>query len=269
MTTDLQSQTIAAFGRQWVKYQDNSGFYGSGELFEDIFAPLLRPEEIHGCRVAEIGSGSGRIVRMLLAAGAGHVLAIEPSEAFTVLTQNVCDCQDRVTCLRCTGENIPDTNELDYVFSIGVLHHIPEPNPVVRAARQALRPGGRLAIWLYGREGNGLYLTLLHALRLVTTHLPHSSLAALVWLLYGPLACYILACRILPLPLHGYMTEVIGKMSPEKRRLVIYDQLNPAYAKYYTRAEALELIRRAGFVDVQIHHRHGYSWTVLGTKPAA
>jgi hypothetical protein len=52
-----------------------------------------------------------------------------------------------------------------------------------------------------------------------------------------------------------------------KRYLVIYDQLKPAHAKYYTHAEALSLMRRAGFSDIQAHHRRGYSWTVIGTRP--
>ena len=56
-------------------------------------------------------------------------------------------------------------------------------------------------------------------------------------------------------------------MSRKKRFLVIYDQLKPAYAKYYTGAEAEALLRKAGFVDVRAHHRRGYSWTVIGTRP--
>lgn len=58
-----------------------------------------------------------------------------------------------------------------------------------------------------------------------------------------------------------------GAGAAAERRLVIYDQLNPAYAKYYTRAEAYELLRQAGFDDVRLHHRHGYSWTAVGTRP--
>jgi hypothetical protein len=56
-------------------------------------------------------------------------------------------------------------------------------------------------------------------------------------------------------------------MSPEKRRLIMYDQLNPAYAKYYTRSEAENLLLNGGFINVRVHHHHGYSWTVIGTKP--
>ena len=72
---------------------------------------------------------------------------------------------------------------------------------------------------------------------------------------------------MIPLPLQKYMTEVIGPMSPQKRRLVIYDQLNPAYAKYYKKSEAYDLVANAGFENIKIYHRHGYSWTVVGTKP--
>jgi len=48
--------------------------------------------------------------------------------------------------------------------------------------------------------------------------------------------------------------------------LIIYDQLRPTYAKYYTGAEACALLASAGFSDVRAHHRHGYSWAVVGTK---
>ena len=62
------------------------------------------------------------------------------------------------------------------------------------------------------------------------------------------------------------MRRVMLPLTPAKRRVVIYDQLNPAYAKYYTRDEAHDVLARHGFVDVRLHHRHGYSWTVVGTQ---
>jgi hypothetical protein len=63
------------------------------------------------------------------------------------------------------------------------------------------------------------------------------------------------------------MVAVFEKMSPEKRRLIIYDQLNPSYSKYYTKREAEKLFIDGKFENVRTHHRHGYSWTVIGTKP--
>jgi SAM-dependent methyltransferase len=261
-----KNRTIKDFGEQWLRYSDSKGYYGSLELFSDILSPFLKPEEIKDCRVADIGSGTGRIVNMLLEAGVRHVIALEPSEAFEVLCKNVRE-PERVTCLKTTGDRLPAYGNLDYIFSIGVLHHIPEPAPVVKAAFKALRPGGNLLIWLYGKEGNELYLSFVKPLRMITKRLPHFILSALVWTIYIPTAFYIKLCHKIPLPLQEYFFFVFEKMSPKHQRLIIYDQLNPFYAKYYTRSEAEKLLIEGKFINVRSRHHHGYSWTVIGAKP--
>ena len=261
-----KDQTIKDFGDQWCRYSDNEGYYGSLELFSDILFPFLRPDDIKDCKVAEIGSGTGRVVNMLLEAGAKHVIAAEPSDAFEVLRNNIKEAE-KVTFLKITGDQLPPYGDLDYIFSIGVLHHIPDPNPVIEAAFRALRPGGQFLVWLYGKEGNRLYLSLIKPLRIITKHLPHFALAGLVWMIYHPLVIYIHLCRRFSLPLREYLLSIFENMPPEKRRLIIYDQLNPAYAKYYTKSEAEKLLFDGGFMNIRLHHRHEYSWTVMGTKP--
>jgi SAM-dependent methyltransferase len=267
MTEDLRARTIADFGEQWTRYPDSDGFFGSRDLFNDFLGPMVSDRDVAGCRVAEIGAGTGRFVNVLAAAGAAHVVAVEPSDAMRVLKEKTARFNDRITYLEVTGEQLPPSADLDYVLSIGVLHHIPHPEPVVAAAFRALRPGGTLAIWLYGREGNTLYLVVARSLRSVTRILPHRGLAAVVGALYPALRGYMALCRWLPLPLADYMRRVMRPLTPAARRLVIYDQLNPAYAKYYTRDEAHALVANAGFVAIRVHHRHGISWTVAGTKP--
>lgn len=269
VSRDLGRRTIRDFGRQWQAFQSNDGYYASQDLLADILGPLLSPESLRGARVADVGSGTGRIVRMLLEAGAAHVTAVEPSEAFEVLTRNLADEAERVEFLNTTGEGLPTDRDFDFVFSIGVLHHIPDPSPCVRAALAALKPGGQLLIWVYGAEGNRAYFTLAKPLRAVTTRLPHGALLALSTMLQPLLWLYILACKVLPLPLRRYMLGVLGKLSAKDRVLVIYDQLNPAHAKYYRKDEVRRLLEDAGFVNVRLHHRHGYSWTALADKPAS
>jgi len=260
------SRTIRDFGEQWLRYRDNEGYYGSLELFSDILSPFVGLDQMKGATVAEIGSGTGRLVNMLLEAGAKHVIAVEPSDAFEVLRQNLLQ-PEKVTCLKMTGDRLPSYGHLDYVLSVGVLHHIADPGPVVEAAFRALHPGGKFLAWLYGREGNRLYLATVRPMRTLTKRLPHILLTPLVELIYWPSVLYVRLCHAFPLPMRGYVLSVFEKMSPRKRRLIIYDQLNPFYAKYYTRSEAQALLSDQGFKDVQVHHRHGYSWTVIGTKP--
>jgi SAM-dependent methyltransferase len=262
-----RDRTIADFGEQWSRYTSNEGYYGSLELLRDWLEPLVLVADIAGKRLLDIGSGSGRIVANLVRAGAAHVTAVEPAPgAFAVLVENTREMAHQITYLHEGGESFTAPTPIDLAVSYGVLHHIPDPLPVVRRVYEALAPGGRFAAWLYGREGNGLYLAVTLPLRRVTTRLPHWALAGLSRALDVPLAAYARASDHLPLPLAGYMRNTIRKVSPEARRLIIYDQLNPAYAKYYTRAEAERLFADAGFTEVELHHRHGYSWTVVGTK---
>lgn len=261
-------RTIRDFGEQWTHYGDNEGYYGSLALLADMFGPLLPISELEGADVADIGSGTGRIVHMLCAAGARHVVAVEPSVGVERLRENVRELGDRVEVIHGPGEALPTDRALDLVVSIGVIQFIEDPGPVLRAAREALRPGGRLLIWVYGREGNTAYLLLLGALRAVTTRLPHAALDVLCRVLDRALDLYILACRVLPLPMRDYLCNTYARVSREKRRLTIYDQLNPTYARYYRGPEVREMLERAGFEGVRLHHRRGYSWTALAVKPA-
>lgn len=265
---DVTTSTIADFGNQWTRFQDNSDYYGSLALFKDIVGSVIDPAEVAGRHVADVGSGSGRIVDMLLAAGAAHVAAIEPSRAAEVLVRRFADRRGRVSVHNVRGEGISALGPFDLVFSIGVLHHIPDPAPVVAAAFQSLTPGGRMIVWLYGVEGNRLYLGLAQPLRMLTRRLPDKALEWLVKALDIPLRAYIASCAVLPLPMRDYMRNHLGRLAPDKRRLTVFDQLNPTYAKYYSRCEAVELLSDAGFVNVMTEHRHGYSWTVIGTRPA-
>ena len=265
---DIANKTIEEFGRQWTVYSDTSGFFGSTSLLADFITPF-DISQFKGARVADVGAGTGRFVLALLDAEAKEVVAVEPSEAIHVIEEKTHGLEHKVTLCHTTGDKIPGNNDFDFIISIGVLHHIPDPRPVIQAAYRALKPGGKLIIWLYGKEGNELYLFFTRPLRWLSTRLPHYGKALLSQLLNIPLSLYIALCKTFtkpPLPLQDYMVNILGNLSFSKRALVIYDQLNPTYVKYYEKQEAIDLVTTQPF-DLTIHHRRGYSWVVIGTKP--
>jgi len=265
---DLSKKTIDDFGVQWSVYTENRGYYASTDHFEDIFSPLIDIKKIKGARVGDIGSGTGRVVAMLAHLGASEILALEPSQGYETLLKNTERFGSIVKPMRASGEKLPPGSDLDFVFSIGVIHHIPDPDPIIKAMYDGLRPGGTAAVWLYGKEGNELYLSLALPFRAISHILPHSILAGLCWALWFPLLAYIKLCKVLAfLPMSGYFVNVVDKCDSGVQRLIIYDQLNPAYAKYYTQDEAEQLLAKAGFINVRLFHRHGYSWSVAGDKP--
>ncbi len=263
-------KTIEDFGRQWTHYGENPGYYGSVDLLEDFFGPLLSVEDVADKVVLDVGSGTGRIVLMLLNAGAKKAYAVEPSDAFSVMERNTRAFADRIELLKIRGDEIALDEDVDLSISLGVIHHIPDPDPTMERIYKATRAGGRCLIWLYGHEGNALYLAFAKPVRLITKRLPDSVLRALVRLIDLPLIAYMQVCKTFPalhLPFSRYIRNVLIKIDPESRRkTIIFDQLNPAYAKYYREEEARDVMMRAGFVNVKTWHRHGYSWTVLGEK---
>ncbi len=267
--SSLDERTIQDFDNQWSRYDDNEGWYGSLALFSDIISPLMSTDDLKGKRVVDIGSGTGRIVGMLLESGASHVYAVEPAaRAFEKLKSNVKSmARGRdVTPLNKRGDEWSINEHVDLVISIGVIEFISDPGPTVKRCYDALKPGGEVFFWLCSHEGNELYLALVQPLRKFTTFLPHFLLASIVQILYWALCAYRMLGKLIPLPLMRYLDKVWWPMSARKRRLVIYDQLNPTYLKYYKKHEAIALLEAAGFQDIEIHHRHGYSWSVKGRK---
>jgi SAM-dependent methyltransferase len=264
----MNERTIEEFGEQWSRFEDLGGYFGSVEVLKDLCGPVLSLDEIEGRRVVEIGSGNGRIVNMLLDAGAAQVTAVEPSAGIETLKRNTRDRADRVRYLQAPGEQLPEV-DAELAFSIGVLHHIEDPQPVVRRVFEVLPPGGRFLVWVYGREGNGAYMVLAETLRLITRVVPDFVLSWIAHLLNFFLGIYVFLCRHLPLPLGTYMREVMSRFDRRKRYFLIFDQLNVGYAKYYTERDAHDLLARAGFENVKLYHRHGMSWTAIGEKPAA
>ena len=47
---------------------------------------------------------------------------------------------------------------------------------------------------------------------------------------------------------------------------MIFDQLNPSYAKYFKKEDLENLLQQSGFKKFELIHRHKYSWTIIAEK---
>ncbi len=256
------SDTISDFGDQWQDFTQNTGYYASLAALRDLVRPLLDIDALEGRYVADVGAGTGRYTRLFHQAGARKILALEPSAAFEVLKRGTADLSG-IEYSSETADNLP-ANGFDWVFCIGVLQFIPDPVPALKAMGRALGAQGRLFLWVYSEEKNGWYLSLLRPLRRLTSRLPHRMVKYLAALLLPPAELYARLCRHFPrLPMAEYLTNYFLRVNRYSRRLIIHDQLNPGYAKYYRREELQSLLENCGFTDIRMHHRLGYSWSVI------
>jgi SAM-dependent methyltransferase len=66
----------------------------------------------------------------------------------------------------------------DHIYSLGVLDHTPDPRAAFLALAKLLKPGGRIAVWVYQRERPALE-RVIEAHRAVSRRLPLRALMAL------------------------------------------------------------------------------------------
>jgi SAM-dependent methyltransferase len=158
---------VASFGRQWNRYD-----VARDEEDEAVFAVKtgVAPRDLAGLTVLDAGCGGGRYARVAGRHGA-RVVGVDLSSAVEKASALCSDLPD-VTILQADLTRLPLAEGVfDLAFSIGVLHHGPDPRGAFAEVARRVKPGGRLAVWLY-RKNTPPQEWLNSALRAVTTRLP-------------------------------------------------------------------------------------------------
>ena len=110
-------------------------------------------EQAAGKRVLDIGCGNGYVLSRYARHGAA-VCGIDLTEAALALSRRRFALEGLAGEFRRTdGDTIPYPDAaFDIVCSMGVLHHVEDPRPMLAEAARVLRPGGELILMLYHRD---------------------------------------------------------------------------------------------------------------------
>jgi SAM-dependent methyltransferase len=157
----------ASFGRQWNRYD-----VVRDEEDEATFPVKTgaAPAALAGRLVLDAGCGGGRYAR-LLGRHVARVVGVDLSTAVEKASA-LCAGFPDVAIVQADLLDLPLADaQFDFAFSIGVLHHSPEPRRAFAQVASKVKPGGRLAVWLY-RKNTPPQEWLNSALRAVTTRLP-------------------------------------------------------------------------------------------------
>jgi len=257
-----EAATVGAFGEEWARYDDFAGYMGSSELFSDFSG--LRRSDVEGRRILEVGCGGGRWLRVLAEWGAEEVVGVDYSAAVdqaSALTSSL----PKVHVVRGSALELPFAAEFDLVVCIGVLHHLIDPVQGLRQMRGVVKPVHTVVFWVYGLEGNELYLALVRPLRLVGPRLPSQALVGLSRALASLLWCPLRTSQPIAqsvgirLPLASY-SQLLRRLRFRDLESVVYDQLTPTIARYPKQDEVLSWVARAGGRVQQLTHRTENSW---------
>ena len=116
--------------------------------------------------VLDMGCGSGRFTDVVLSNG-GYVIAVDNSSAIDAAKDNLKENLDKALFVQADVLNLPiKDNVVDLSFSIGVLHHTPDPLKGINESFRTLKKNGEFALSVYSKNTN-YDLTMVHLWRKV------------------------------------------------------------------------------------------------------
>ena len=232
------------------------------EQFRRWTAPL-GAEDWRGVAFLDVGCGMGRNSVWPLRDGAARGVAIDVDERSLARARRNLQGLGNAQVREISAYEIPYENEFDVSFSLGVIHHLEQPALALANMVKATRPGGKVLIWVYGRENNEWIVRFVDPLR--KTLLSRLPIRLLDHLSLYPTALLWLALR-LGVGRTDYM-RLIRRFGFRHLHEIVFDQLLPRTARYWRRDDVAQLMRGAGLEDVELHWVNQISWTAVGRKP--
>lgn len=246
---------------QWSRLEDHDAW-----LFHDWIYPNT-VEGFAGKTVLDAGCGPGHHSR-LAAKYAKRVVGVELNTA-EIAREKLKDLPN----VEIVQGDIAkwDTGErFDAVFCVGVAHHTLDPDATVAHLKTLVKPGGRIMLWVYSREGNGFVRWVLEPLKKVLLdRLPRGAVMFLSHILtvVGLLLMHTFYRLPLPesFPYYTYCRNLRGA-SYMRLLLNVFDKLNAPTTHLITRDQARGWVE--GWKDVHLDPYVHTSWRVSATKPS-
>lgn len=251
-----EQKYAASFGFQWHLHARTQLDTSESNRSERAFRRRtgFKPEDLAGKLVLDVGCGMGRFADVATRWGA-RVVGIDLSLAAEVAARNLA-ARD-ATIFQADVFHLPFAPEtFDIIYSIGVLHHTSDCERAFKALPRLLKPGGRIAIWLYSKYNSWYRMSDIY--RKVTRRLPPTLLYKLC---YGVVPLYGVheVLRCIPLvgrPASGalaYMIPMAFHPDRKWRILDTFDWYSPWYQSKHTYEEVFRWFESCGLEDLHVN----------------
>lgn len=255
-----QDNYAASFGFQWNQHARTQldSYTGRSISRDRLFGVTGWPTDLHGQRILEAGSGAGRFTEVLVDTGAevysfDYSLAVEANAASNGANGSLHLFQGDIF-------RIPFApGGFDKVMCLGVIQHTPDPSRAFHCLAAQVKPGGELAIDVYGSRLSA-WLHWRWLLRPITRRMDKQRLYGIVSAVTPvllPVAVFLrrlagrYGARLIPV-VEFTDLELPEDLHRQWAILDTFDWYSPTYDLPQSKATVTRWFAEAGFEDVHV-----------------
>jgi ubiquinone/menaquinone biosynthesis C-methylase UbiE len=271
---NLHTATVEGFGDEWERFdQSELPTEERQRIFNryfSIFPWQKLPENAEGF---DLGCGSGRWAK-LVAPRVEKLHCIDPSSALKTAKRNLSEnynCEFHSASV----DAIPlNDASMDFGYSLGVLHHVPDTQAGIEACVKKLKPGAPFLVYLYyAFDNRPLWFRaiwrLSDYLRAMVSRFPHGlrylSSQVLAFLVYLPLARFSWVMEKTGLNVSNYPLSAYRNLSFYTMRTDALDRFGTRLEQRFSREQIRLMMEKAGLEQVVFSENEPF-WCAVGYR---
>jgi ubiquinone/menaquinone biosynthesis C-methylase UbiE len=271
-SNNLDTKTVEGFGDEWERFdQSELSNAERGQIFNCYFSIFPWDDLPKDAIGFDLGCGSGRWA-MAVAPRVGKLHCIDPSVAINVARRNL---KEHSNCeFHNTGVDaipVPE-NSMDFGYSLGVLHHIPDTKAALVSCVNKLKPGAPFLLYLYyAFDNRPVWFRLLwqisELIRWQVSRMPHGLryvmsqiIAALI---YWPLARFARLAELLGADVKNYPLAIYRHWGFYVMRTDALDRFGTRLEQRFSRIEIEEMMDSAGLERIVFSEKTPF-WCAIG-----
>jgi ubiquinone/menaquinone biosynthesis C-methylase UbiE len=271
---NIDPETVDGFGDEWERFDQSEMSKDEHLRLFDLYFHIFPWADLPGDAVGfDLGCGSGRWAS-LVAPRVRELHCIDPSSAIGVARRSLAGF-DNCSFHHAGVDELPlDEKSMDFGYSLGVLHHVPDTQAALDHCVSKLRPGAPFLIYLYYSFDNrsiwfrGIW-RLSDILRRGVSRLPHglryASSQVLAFLVYWPIARFSRAMERLGMNVEDIPLSAYRDLSFYTMRTDALDRFGTRLEKRFSKIDIEQMMTKSGLNNIRFSESVPY-WCAVGTK---
>lgn len=275
MQTNVDIKTVEGFGEEWSKFdQSDLDERERLQIFESYFKIFPWENLPENAKGFDLGCGSGRWAKSVVPR-VGQLFCIDASaDALEVAKMNL---KNQTNCKfhnASVAEMPLENGSMDFGYSLGVLHHIPNPIEGIKQCTSKLKKGAPFLIYLYYAFDNRpawfralwkISDVFRRGIAKLPTSLKHFVAEIIALTVYFPLARIAYLLEKLGLNVSAFPLSIYRDKSFYTMRTDALDRFGTRLEYRFTRKEIKEMLAEAGLENIRFSDEMPF-WCAVGLK---